>query len=64
MIKSDVTYLNKPTGDVIFSCADSHYFKVFGKQLIFIMEFYGLVTIIAGNLLIMSANSQMIKLKN
>lgn len=35
MIKSDVTYLKKPTGDVIFSCSDSHYFKVFGIQLIY-----------------------------
>lgn len=34
MIKSDVTYLNRPSGNVIFTCADSNYFKIFGKQLI------------------------------
>ena len=34
MIKSDVTYLVRPSGNVIFTCADSNYFKLFGEQLI------------------------------
>ena len=34
MIKSDVTYLARPTGNVIFTSADSNYFKLFGEQLI------------------------------
>lgn len=34
MIKSDVTYLARPSGNVIFTCADSNYFKLFGEQLI------------------------------
>jgi len=35
MIKTDVTYLARPFGNVIFTCADSNYFKLFGEQLIF-----------------------------
>jgi hypothetical protein len=34
MIKTDVTYLARPSGNVIFTCADSNYFKLFGEQLI------------------------------
>ena len=34
MITSDVTYLARPSGNVIFTCADSNYFKLFGEQLI------------------------------
>lgn len=34
MIKSDVTYLARPSGNVIFTSADSNYFKLFGGQLI------------------------------
>jgi len=34
MIKTDVTYLARPSGNVIFTCADANYFKLFSEQLI------------------------------
>lgn len=34
MIKSDITYLARPSGNVIFTCADSDYFKLFSDKLI------------------------------
>lgn len=38
MIKSDVTYLARPSGNVIFTSADSNYFKLFSDQLIISLD--------------------------